>query len=85
MSLVPHTFKVMELLMKVGLFTIPLAFATCIAQSAWTAKGPLVTKTPAPCLVLSAGTSLSRWGLSRHVAEETHVLSDVTMVRSGPT
>ena len=75
MSLVSHTLKVKELLMKVGLFTIPLTFATCRAQSAWTAKGPFVTETvtPAPCLVLLAGTSLSRWGLSRHAAEEPHV------------
>ena len=66
MSLVSHTFKVMELLMKVGLFTIPLAFATCIAQSAWTAKCPFVTESPATCLALLAG-------LSHHVAEETNV------------
>ena len=52
MSLASHIFNVMELVMKVGLFTIPLAFATCIVQSAWIAKGPFVTKTPALALAL---------------------------------
>ena len=52
MSIASHIFNVMELVMKVGLFTIPLAFATCIVQSAWIAKGPFVTKTPALALAL---------------------------------
>ena len=52
MSLASHIFNVMELVLKVGLFTIPLAFATCIVQSAWIAKGPFVTKTPTLALAL---------------------------------